>query len=194
MTTIRQAIVPDREVANLIEQIHDLPKLIEFQRVGLSDLEFKLAIFIDDKSAEEDVKALEGEALFVIQNEMVDVPNGKTGELKPVKKYSNDDQRKVALRRQLWGDASHSKALARVLNAKTAKAQLVLDIAQKTAAVNALAAQLAGANTIGHMVAGLANESTTGFKLDQLVKYRNMADKVENALSELDAEAEVSNQ
>ena len=68
-TTIRQGIMSDEQVRNVVAEIENLPQSIAAQKDTLADLDFQLNSYTGVELAKEELKLLEDEAAFEVRQE-----------------------------------------------------------------------------------------------------------------------------
>jgi hypothetical protein len=99
MKTIRQTIISDDDVRGLVKSLQEMPERIRIAQDLLADAKTELDMFKADESEQEAIKTFEDEEMYEIINET-------NGDGK--KKYTNEEQRKSAMRIRLAKPSSVS--------------------------------------------------------------------------------------
>jgi hypothetical protein len=121
MGTIRQEILTNKEVSELMIVLHQLPVRIADAQNKIAAIEQRQSVDFSVKKAEEELKEVEAIVNFEVRNEIND--DGKL-------KYGNETLRAQALRIALRKSADYMVALTAVTHTKTKQADLVFEYAK----------------------------------------------------------------
>jgi hypothetical protein len=176
MKTIRQTIISDDDVRGLVKSLQEMPERIRIAQDLLADAKTELDMFKADESEQEAIKTFEDEEMYEIINET-------NGDGK--KKYTNEEQRKSAMRIRLAKNPEYVQAVQRLMEAKRRKAELLNHQAKLNNQVGALVGQSFVLRAVAEIIAGLSKEDNTAHQYQQIVNARADIDRAKQTLDGL---------
>lgn len=170
--TIRQQIVADSEVRNLINRLVTLPEEIAKQREALSNAELELHYFTAVDDAKQALKDLETEVGYEVLNDV-------NGDGK--KKFTNAEQREAETRRRMIAEPEYQTRFAAahktLHDAYAQERQLKWTVGKTSNSLKHLVDLSYTLRTVGEIIAGLCHEQQTAESLAKIEAIRAVITK-----------------
>ena len=149
MSTIRQSIISDDDLRQLITKSLTMPLRVREAQDRLDAAELELSYYKGVEEAKANVTRIEGEIMFEVGLE-----NNTDGK----KKYSNAEQRETAMRQRLVNNDEYRAAMNAVIQCEQHKMALQMEMFKRRNTVLAVKAESFNVNAIMRLAAGLCSE------------------------------------
>ena len=174
--TIRQSIISDDDLRQLIEKSRAMPQRMQHAQDLLDAAQTELDYYRGVEEAKANVTRIEGEVLFEVGLET-------NGDGKKV--YSNAEQREMAMRKNLVNNDEYRAAMNAVIQCEKHRMALQMEMFKRRNTVLAVKAESFNISDILKVAAGLCVEESNNERIEKVSRIAGIIERADREIKEV---------